>query len=103
MKLTRPLIEKFPAVVAHLVLSAFLLSFSPAWGAETLPIDQIELPPGFAIDLFASNVPNARSMTLSPKGTLFVGTRKGGQVYAVLDQNRDNRADEVIPIAQGLN
>jgi len=50
--------------------------------AEDLPLNKIRLPPGFEISLFA-RVPNARSMTLSPNGTLFVGTRRAGNVYAI--------------------
>jgi len=61
------------------------------------------MPPGFKISLFAMNLPNARSMVLSPGGTLFVGTRAAGNVYAVVDNDADNRADAVITIAQGLN
>jgi glucose/arabinose dehydrogenase len=63
----------------------------------------IKLPPGFKIEVYADNVPGARSMTLSPNGILFVGTRDVGNVYAVLDINKDNKADEVITIARGLN
>jgi glucose/arabinose dehydrogenase len=62
----------------------------------------IKLPPGFKIEVYADNVPVARSMTLSPTGVLFVGTR-ASEVYAVLDTNKDNKADEVIKIADGLN
>jgi glucose/arabinose dehydrogenase len=42
-------------------------------------------------------------MTLSPNGALFVGTREAGKVYAVLDHDKDQKADEVVTIAQGLN
>jgi glucose/arabinose dehydrogenase len=69
----------------------------------TLPLEHIKLPPGFDIQIYASNVPNARSMILSPKGILFVGTRSAGNVYAVVDRDGDQRADEVITIAEGLN
>jgi len=62
----------------------------------------IKLPPGFKIEIFADNVPNARSMALSQNGVLFVGTREH-EVYAVLDKNNDHKADEVIKIASGLN
>jgi glucose/arabinose dehydrogenase len=41
-------------------------------------------------------------MALSPNGTLFVGTRKAGNVYAVLDKDGDYQADAVITIARGL-
>jgi glucose/arabinose dehydrogenase len=67
-----------------------------------LQLDRIKLPAGFAIDVYAENVPNARSMVLSPNGTLFVSTRAAGNVYAILDKNNDNKADEVITIARGL-
>jgi glucose/arabinose dehydrogenase len=72
-------------------------------GAEKLPLERIKLPPGFKIELFATGINNARSMALTPNGTLFVGTRKAGNVYAVLDKNNDFKADEVITIATGLS
>ncbi len=68
-----------------------------------IPLEQLKLPAGFKIDLYASDIPNARSMVLSPTGILFVGTRQAGNVYAVLDQNDDFHADEVITLAKGLN
>ena len=52
-------------------------------------LDKIKLPPGFAISLYAGNVENARSMALGAKGTLFVGTRQAGNVYAIVDRDRD--------------
>jgi glucose/arabinose dehydrogenase len=68
-----------------------------------IPLELVKLPPGFKIDIYATDIPNARSMSLSPQGTLFVGTRKAGKVYAVLDPNGDFRADEVVILAEGLN
>lgn len=68
-----------------------------------LPLDLIKLPPGFKIDVYAEDVENARSMCLSPKGTLFVSTRDAGNVYALRDTNRDNRADHVFTLASNLN
>ncbi len=62
----------------------------------------IILPPGFKIDVYADNVKGARSMALSPDGILFVGTRDEN-VYAILDTNKDYKADKVITIASGLN
>lgn len=71
-------------------------------GGSRLPIQEIKLPPGFTIDVYSDDVPNARQMALSPKGILYVGTRNEGNVYAVVDQNRDGRADKVHTIARGL-
>ena len=70
---------------------------------QELPLEQIILPPGFQIGIYAKNVPNARSMVLTPAGTLFVGTRTAGNVYAMVDRDHDQRADEVITLARGLN
>lgn len=68
-----------------------------------LQLERIQLPPGFSIDLYASAVPGARSMTLSDSGVLFVGSRGTGKVYAVVDSNGDHVADEVIVVDSGLN
>ena len=75
---------------------------SPSVAADKLPIEKIKLPPGFKIDIFASDVPNARSMTFGDKGTLFVGTRTEGNVYAVIDSNNDKKADKVITILKNM-
>jgi glucose/arabinose dehydrogenase len=63
----------------------------------------VTLPPGFQIHYYAQNVPNARSMALGANGTLFVGSRSAGSVYAVVDPSDDRQADQVITIARGLN
>lgn len=62
----------------------------------------LKLPPGFSISIYADDVPNARSMVLSPSGILFVGNRSGGSVYALVDENGDYTADKVYTIASGL-
>lgn len=70
--------------------------------AQELPLNRLTLPDGFRIETYASGVENARQMALTPNGTLFVGSRRAGNVYAVLDDDNDFRADRVIRIADGL-
>lgn len=67
-----------------------------------LPLDKIKLPDGFTISVYAE-VENARSMVMSPSGTLFVGTWEKGKVYAVKDINGDKIADKKWLLASGLN
>ncbi|MDN5202952.1 sorbosone dehydrogenase family protein [Fulvivirgaceae bacterium BMA10] len=67
-----------------------------------LPLNKIKLPDGFKISIFASGVINARSMCLSPEGTLFVGNRGGNKVYALRDTDGDFKADEKYIVASGL-
>ena len=70
--------------------------------AKTLPLDRIKMPAGFVIEVYAE-VNNARSMAMSPEGTLYVGNRNGDKVYAVKDIDGDNKADKRWIIASGLN
>ena len=87
-------------VIVWLIL-LWLLGCSPARTMEGIHLDLIEMPPGFKISLYA-RVPGARSMALSSGGILFVGTRGQGKVYAVLDKDGDQTADDVITVAKDL-
>lgn len=80
-----------------------MLSAGPRGGlAAGFDAAQIHLPPGFHIELFADNVADARSLALGRDGTVYVGTRVKGNVYAVVDRNHDGRADHVYTLATGL-
>ncbi len=72
-------------------------------GQDMINSGKLRLPAGFEIEFYATDVPNARSMNLSPNGTLFVGTFDAGVVYAIRDHDKDQKADEVIKVATGLN
>ncbi|MGB3174071.1 MAG: sorbosone dehydrogenase family protein, partial [Saprospiraceae bacterium] len=78
-----------------------LISLSCNWinTAPPIQLDKIILPPGFKIEVYAENIKNARSMALSPDGTLFVGTRDGDKVYAIKDLNGDHKADKTYTVA----
>ena len=65
-------------------------------------LDKIKLPEGFVISVYAE-VPNARSITLSPSGIVYAGNRSEDKVYAITDENKDGKADKVYTIASGLN
>ena len=81
-------------------LMAVLCGFTH-WADAALPLETIRLPPGFEISVFAENVKNARSLALGDNGTLFVGTRNAGNVYAI--QHDGSKAQRVITIASDLN
>jgi glucose/arabinose dehydrogenase len=72
-------------------------------GAQSkLPLERIKLPAGFRISVWADGVSQARSLTQSPSGTIFVGSWNAGNVYALRDANKDGRADSVITVVSGL-
>jgi glucose/arabinose dehydrogenase len=72
-------------------------------------LEQINLPPGFEISIFSDDVEGARSMALTPGGTLFVGTRAKnrkplGKVYAVTGATGEQvTAGQVYTVARDLN
>lgn len=65
-------------------------------------LDDITLPAGFTIAMYSENVPNARQMAWGDNGTVFVGSRRAGNVYAVVDRDGDNVAEETYAIASDL-
>ncbi|MEM6972979.1 MAG: PQQ-dependent sugar dehydrogenase [Pseudomonadota bacterium] len=63
---------------------------------------EIDMPPGFSIDLFAL-VPDARHIAVGPQGVaVFVGTRKT-DVWVVTDRDKDRVADEVKSFAPSIS
>lgn len=65
-------------------------------------LDQLQLPDGFSIEVWAADVPNARSMALTEEGIVFVGNRQEKNVYALLDENGDGKADVKYILAADL-
>ena len=72
-----------------------------AAAADKLPVAQLKAPKGFKIEVYASGIPNARSLRLGDKGTLFVGNRVLDKVYAVTTDKDGKRAVKVI--ASGMD
>ncbi len=67
--------------------------------ASEMKLDKIKLLPGFSIELWAQGLPNARSIAVGAKGTVFVGTRLIENVYAVVEKDGKR---EVKTILKGL-
>ncbi len=64
-------------------------------------IQHIDVPDGFEVSLYAV-VPDARSMSMAPQGTvLFAGTRKD-KVWSIIDRDRNRVADEVKDFAPSI-
>ncbi len=89
-----------PDTALHLGVVCLALALAQPVGAQRLPIENIKLPPGFEIGVFADDVPGARSLALGRSNVLFVGTLTKGSVYAV--RYRDAKATQTITIASGL-
>lgn len=85
--------------------AAALLGLSATAGTASADVEdnlsKLNLPDGFNIEVYAE-VPSARQMAFGQStGTVFVGTR-GEKVYAVVDKNKDRKADKVVTIMDDL-
>src|SRR5258708_4874874 len=87
-------------LVVVLLITMVILPQQVSNAQSNLPLTSIRLPAGFKIEVYASNIPDARSMALGDNGTLFVGSRQAGNVYAVTGSLG---ATQVHIIASGLN
>jgi glucose/arabinose dehydrogenase len=68
--------------------------------AKEVPFDKLKVPAGFKVEVWAEGVPEARSLALGDKGTVFVSNRLAKSVYAVVDKGGSR---EVKTILKGLN
>ena len=71
-----------------------------AMAPDKLPLAQLKLPKGFKIEVYASGIPDARSLRIGDKGTVFVSNRVRDKVYAIVD--KDGKRDVKV-IASGLD
>lgn len=97
MKLTpKPLTSLLFAALGLFSVSAFA-------DAEDVEknLHKLNVPDGFKVEVYAE-VPDARQMALGQStGTVFVGTRYEN-VYAVVDKDKDRKADQVVTILDDL-
>jgi glucose/arabinose dehydrogenase len=66
---------------------------------DKLPVDKLKLPAGFKAEVWSHGHPGARTMVMGPKGTVFMGTRQLGRVYAIT--NKDGKREPKV-LLQGL-
>ncbi|MFB4203309.1 sorbosone dehydrogenase family protein [Arhodomonas sp. KWT2] len=62
---------------------------------------RLDLPEGFTAGVYSADVPGARSLALGAQGTVFVGSRGAGNVYALRDTDGDGRTDHRHLLIEG--
>lgn len=100
-------LRKSQAWVAAVLILATLPCFGQGGrggqGQRELPIERIEMPEGFRIEIFAQGLRDARSLARGDQGTIFVGTRLRGRVYAIVDKDGDHKAEKTYELLEGMN
>jgi glucose/arabinose dehydrogenase len=90
------------------LLAGFLLTKPGAIPQAPVPqaadeLAQIRVPKGFTLSIYADNLPTARALAVDDKDVVYVGSRKAGKVYALVDSNKDGVAEKTYTIAEGLD
>lgn len=87
--------------IAALSLGLIATSVSAGAAEAQANLGKLNVPAGFKVEIYAE-VPGARQMALGTNGNVYVGTR-GNKVYAVVDKNKDHKADQVVTMMDDLN
>ena len=66
------------------------------------PRDEVNLPPGFGVSVFAEGLRGPRMMTLGPDGQVYVAERGAGRVLRLPDRDSDGVAEDAEVAAEGL-
>jgi glucose/arabinose dehydrogenase len=84
-----------PAALAESTLHPFAphLTGRPA---KELPVDKLKVPAGFKVEVWADGIPEARSLALGDKGTVFVSNRNAKNVYAVVDKDGKREVKTIL-------
>jgi glucose/arabinose dehydrogenase len=88
-----------PAAAAESTLHPFAPHLTGR-ASKDLPVNTLKVPSGFKVEVWADNIPEARSLALGDKGTVFVSNRNAKNVYAVV--TKDGKR-EVKTILKGLD
>lgn len=64
--------------------------------AADLPLKALTLPPGFKVEVYADGIPEARSLALGDKGTVFVSNRNLSNVYAIVDRGGKREVKKLL-------
>ena len=98
-------------IVAVVAAGIVLLSMSSPGRAQApttpapavAPLNDLKVPAGFRVSVFASDLPGARMMTISPEGVLLVARRRANEVVALPDKNGDGRAEPQVLLSDLTN
>ncbi len=67
------------------------------------PEQPINLPPGFAIGVFAQGLNGPRMLAIGPDGQLYVADRDANRIVRLPDLNGDGMADGIQVVADDLD
>ncbi len=66
-------------------------------------IAELSIRDGYAMNIFAKNIKDARVIAFDPKGRMLVSETSEGRIVSIVDSSADGTADTTTPIISSLN
>ncbi len=92
-------------IIKNINLFKFIYSLSLTLCSINICSDiqnELIVPEGFQISIFASNLDSPRQITETKSGAIVVGSKKGSEIIALLDENDDGIFEKDIIVANNL-
>lgn len=89
------------ALLYTTVIRGVLVGYGPS--SQPVNVTALNIPQGFAINIYADSVPGARSLAYSDNDIVYVSSKEAGNVYALVPNRAQSRAEETYVIASGLH
>ncbi len=64
--------------------------------AKDLKMSTLKVPPGFKVEVWVDGVPEARSLAIGKKGTVFVSNRNAKNVYAIIEKDGKREVKTIL-------
>ena len=64
--------------------------------ASAIPVQNLQLPPGFKAEIWSTGTPGNRAMARGDSGKIYVGTRGIGRVYEITDNGTERTSRVVV-------
>jgi len=79
-----------------------ILIFTIQYISSSEIINNLKIQDGFSIKIYATEIDSPRQMAEDDDGTIYVGSRGSGKIYALRDTDKNDVIDEKILVAEGL-
>ncbi len=64
--------------------------------SELPPVSTLKVPPGFKVEVWVDGAPEARSLALGDKGTVFISNRNLSNIYAVVESGGKREVKTIL-------
>ena len=83
-------------------LLLIIILISPLDRLSSALLEDLTLNQKYSIEIFASDLDSPRQLAESSSGRIFVGSKRGGKIFAIRDTDGNGEADEQSLVAEGL-